>query len=354
MLSRCVYAGRFRERFVRWQRASALHRSDALHRHFAVPVYARKLDRGESPAIIRRRLLRRSAECYLAYLVLVTSAIIGGGLPATSFGHALLMLPRVQNGNILQFFTIGLLLAWPVLCLRRRFGVWSLVWLIGLIWVTTGVLSQFTWPSRNHPAAHLLSMLIGFPTNASSAYVLQCFTFALVGMLVGRTLRSDLPRISFGRVCAIILSAAVLITLFFWINDGTRTFLNGILLRYRFLNHPCYYAWGVIEAMGLLLLTRAIIPARFAGGRRWELAVSMGQRSLLAFVLGGVLLNLFQFKASSALLAAGTCAVYLLTIWVAIAAYSLFRSRRQPPRAAGPKADAQPALNTAGAASSSR
>jgi len=71
---------------------------------------------------VTRRLLLRSAQCYLGYQLTVIAAVIGGYLTAGAGAEALVFLQNSRFGNILRFYSFAMLAAIPIIWLRLRYG----------------------------------------------------------------------------------------------------------------------------------------------------------------------------------------------------------------------------------------
>ena len=88
-------------------------------------VYARKARENGLSSVVRRLILR-SAQCYLGYQLTVVAGMISDNISLSEGTNALLFLDNAMFGNILRLYSVVLLLAIPIIWIRYRTGTVSL------------------------------------------------------------------------------------------------------------------------------------------------------------------------------------------------------------------------------------
>lgn len=278
-------------------------------------------------ADVRRQTRLRSLQCYAMLMVCALASLLSGyispkGLLATAFFAA----PGGFAG-ILQFYSVVLLLVPTLLALRMRWGQMALLLPVAAAWLLGGLPDNLELGVLGNPAAVLLGVGQGLGPSAA-----QGLTFVVFGMFLGRAV---VERVTTGRIerrsgaaVAAFLALAICLLVADVAGSDLRTTVVNIIenRRYRGMNHPVYYAWGVFGSVlhigaAWLLLGTAKLQSRLGIG-------ALGRCSLFAFTLGNVVHFLlpalreepFVLRLSFAL--GSIAAVIGTTVW-----YEQFRAR---------------------------
>jgi hypothetical protein len=245
-------------------------------------------------AHVARRLLTRSAQCYLGYALTAFSGIFGGYLSLDQAVRALIFLDNAHYGNILRIFSIALFLAVPLIWLSRRYGVWVLILLLLCVWSCDILLKQ-------HMGMHFgilnpwVGILFGTGTFRIGPSIWHSMTFVLVGILLGKSLRGwyEYGLGQFYIACIFVVLLAMVVITYLVFDIGIANFIDYYTTygAYRAHNHIGYYAAGIlVGALTLLLLSR-IVPL-YEGLPNWaDLLLVCGRSTLFSFTLGNILLN---------------------------------------------------------------
>ena len=276
-----------------------------------------------------RRLLYRVMLCYLAFLTVAAAGFLGGTMSAKQFFLNLFLVQGALNANIFAIYFFVLLLTVPVLLLRLRFGVPSLlavvaaIWLLDVFWVEPAANPFMGLAGPLRLFAHLCDFLTGLGDSWGPS-ILHGMTLVLFGVtlahaLAAKTLRGALP-------CAVAVLAALTLVLREGQTAGWATFAQNIADYggYRAHNHEVYYAFGVLHALALMLaawaLTRVLPPAART------LLTYLGSRTFLYFLVANVILTAVprRFSASSVPLLA---LLYVLLLAVTYAVMNVWERR---------------------------
>ncbi len=150
-------------------------------------VYFRKAEKQGFKAMVQS-LLRRALQCYLAYLITVFIEWFSFNLTSVEAQRAVLFVGKSLFSGILKFYAIFLLLAIPVIWLRKRFGIWLISAIPVLVWMVDILIRQISWPSADQPIAYLTALVFGHPA-LSNFSVWHALTFMSFGMVLGYMLK---------------------------------------------------------------------------------------------------------------------------------------------------------------------
>jgi len=259
-------------------------------------VYARRA-RSDGLRPVSRRLLLRSAQCYLGYQLTVIAAVIGGYLTAGDAAEALVFLQKSRFGNILRFYSLAMLAAIPILWVRLRSGPATYAVLLALVWAAAPALAALEGRVGAGPLGSWAGILFGIGEMRVGPSVWHGMTFTLVGMMIAATLvgfRSATFSLRTFRlssagviaICALISGALVLESSAFEVAKAFAGF------EYRSSNHFGYYAIGLVASTSTLVLLSLVVPAHGALAAWTRTPLSLGTSSLLSFTAGNVILNL--------------------------------------------------------------
>jgi len=315
-------------------------------------VYYPALLKDGAPAV-RRRLLRRSWNCYVAYLITVAASVVGARRGALHGIAAALSLGAVQYGNILKFYAFALVVAIPLLEFRRRRGLVPTV-LVGLApWVAVFWLDRVPWPPPSSHVSYLTAMLVGRPVGRSWISLLHSQALVVSGMTIGWSLATGRERRSwavFYRTATAILLASFAVACALMVVLGPRQALSGYMtLRFRASHHVGYYAFGLLEATALLIGVSLLLPPRMPYSSRLTPFLSLGRSSLFAFTLGNCLLDFWprywRLPVATGLLAGAVVPAVVMGLVLLVDAGLL---ERLPTRGAAAPAPLPPALRKLG------
>lgn len=248
-------------------------------------AYVRKLEQNGFGGTVPR-LLWRSLQCYFGYVLTVVAGWAAGmydGLHALQAGFFIF---GVRHGNILQFYTVALVVAIPLLALRRRYGVLAVVGVCLGLWVLDPLLNALN-------AVHV-GRFGGIQT-LMTQMIPSSLTFIGAGMFVGQVLRFDraqLARALHQHVALVLAAGLAVVGVLVW-SSSAGTVLDSYLdfYAYRASHHIGYYVIGLIQAVGLCLLLFHVFPPRAQRPSPTSPLLCFGRCSLLSFTLGNILLT---------------------------------------------------------------
>lgn len=251
-----------------------------------------------------RRMLYRVMLCYLAFLVVAAAGFLGGTMTAKQFFLNLFLVQGALNANIFAIYFFVLLLTIPVLFMRLRFGVYSLlaviaaIWLLDVFWVEPAANPFMGRPGPLRLFTHLCDFLTGLGDSWGPS-ILHSMTLVLFGMslahaLGSKTLTGALP-------CSVAVAAALALVLHEGRTAGWANFARNVANYegYRAHNHEAYYAFGVLHALALMLFAWAltqVLPPAVRGVMTY-----LGSRTFLYFLVANAVLTAVprRFSVSS-------------------------------------------------------
>lgn len=274
--------------------------------HFATPtfillfgmmlelVYHPKLAKEGTNAVVRR-LLQRSLLCYLGYLVIAMAWIIKKNLPLSQLLETCLFLEKNSLNAIFKFWTVALLLAIPLLFLRKRKGLIVTVCFCLGTWLIVPLLNNIPWPARDHPLSYLTAFLLGKPSYMSPISLLHSMPLIGIGMFLGQALligkETRSFRIFYQRMgWILVLSFAFLLMLNLSNKMSIEALVAGYRVWLRYQHHLSYYTIGLIESLIGLLILSWIMSPKAQRQSKYSILLIFGRSSLLAYILGNLLL----------------------------------------------------------------
>jgi len=281
-------------------------------------VYVRRLERdGFGPTA--KRLFQRACLCYAGYAITVLCSAIGNhGFTSTIKGTlgALAGFGHGRFGNVLKFYAVAILLAIPMLAIRRRWGLWPLV--LGAVVVWAGITplmdylarpdgGLYDWPNRHNKVSKLMALFIGRPERASTFSVMHGMTLVVVGFLVGWSVSPQFGqkrRLMFYKVAAAISVVLVAIVGYLvWQHGASEVFSRYVGVEdkfyYRNLHHIGYYAISAISALVALLIFCQFLPPGTEMHERWTPLLAFGQYAIVAFTVGNCVLVMMPETATA-------------------------------------------------------
>mgnify|MGYP001822509197 CR=1 FL=1 len=264
-------------------------------------VYVRRaMDTGVQGVV--RRLVLRSAQCYLGYQLTVVASVLGGYLTPGEAARALVFMDTSHFGNILRFYSIALLLAIPLIRARLHWGVRVYGFLVIILWTVPMMFESALAGASFGSLDSLAGLLFGIGAAPVGPSVWHGMTFVLAGMFVGTSLTGwkspGFQLRTFHVASAVVMAVASLIVLILAREsspiDVARNFAN---LRYRTQNHIGYYAVGILGSSFMLVALSRLVPLNRQLADWTRVPLALGTSSLLSFTLGNILLNLFPARA---------------------------------------------------------
>lgn len=261
-------------------------------------VYARKaMENGLSSVV--RRLLVRSAQCYLGYQLTVVAGIIGGHMSPREGANALLFMDSAMFGNILRLYSVALLLAIPIIWIRCRAGTISLAIMLAAIWAGDLFLERYTGVSLGRLDT-MIGIFLGTGSTLYGPSIWHGMTFVFSGMLVAASLRNwnqyGLRRFYYTLLALAIVSSIVIASL------AADVSLTGVIRRfadysYRKHNHIGYYAVGLLTCAITLFILSRIIPLYGSLPDWTRKPLAFSRSSLLSYSIGNIILSVLPMTA---------------------------------------------------------
>jgi hypothetical protein len=251
-------------------------------------VYARKVaERGLDA--VAPRLLWRSLQCYAGYVVALTTAFAAGLFGPAHYVQALVFIYGGSGADILQFYTLALVAAVGLLALRARAGIAATAAACFGLWLLTPVMDALVSVPVGRFSGLQDLLVRGLPLNLS---------FVAGGMLVGHALRAPDERrtgVFAGRL-ALLAGLCLAVAAGILATSAPAAVLDGYLdlYQYRLSHHVGYYAFGLLQAVGLSALLYAAFPPRRRALPAAAPLLAFGRSSLLAFTLGNALLSVVK------------------------------------------------------------
>ncbi len=292
-------------------------------------VYYKKYQKNGLEGMVPK-LVTRSLQCYRGYILIALAGLIGGVLTFNRTIAAVLFLSKTHYGNILKLYAVFMLLAIPILIIRKKVGIDKIFFASLCIWFIYPFY-DFISISNAHLAS-LTSVLFGLGGQEGPS-VLLSFSLVAAGMFLSSKISFEKP-ITFIRTSLVMLliSLTILVTGIQLIGVGEFIDLfysNG----FRVANHPIYYVYGLTVALCLSLLCFAIYPfknPRFVG---LESLMIFSKMSLEAFTYGNILLNLFylDIKGLGLGLIGPVCFLFLLYALLRFLEYLIYQRKVELP-----------------------
>ena len=252
-------------------------------------VYLRKAEKLGFKVMVQS-LLSRALQCYLAFVVTVFIEWFGQQLSTADAQLAVVFMGNSLFSGILQFYTIFLLLAIPIIWLRKRFGIWLITALPIVVWLADLLLDRLNWPAADQPLSHLTALLFGHP-GVSNFSLWHALTFMSFGMLVGYMFkRSKLAGNwqAFQKTLLVLFLLCLAVSLVFVLPTTWADFYFDFSNVYRINHQIPYYSIGSMGAFLLLWITWKF--RRFLTHPWLDLTITtLGRDSLWAFAVGNSL-----------------------------------------------------------------
>lgn len=263
-------------------------------------VYTSKA-RQQGLSSIIRRLVLRSAQCYLGYQLTIVAGIFGHHLTTAEGARALVFMGDAHFSNILRLYTVAMLLAIPVIWLRCRLGSWFLPLMLAIVWAGDIGLESYHGASlgRLDP---LMGVFLGIGSHPSGPSIWHGMTFVFAGMMVASSLRNwkELGLRRFYYTSSLLAAFSALVITKLAMDSSLISVASQFAdFTYRVNNDIGYYAGGLLACAITLLLLSRIIPLYTTLPRWTRVPLSFSRCSLLSYSLGNIMLNLIPLGMAS-------------------------------------------------------
>lgn len=240
--------------------------------------------------VMVQSLLQRALQCYLAFVVTVFIEWFSQQLSTGDAQLAVVFMGNSLFSGILQFYTIFLLLAIPIIWLRKRFGIWLISAVPIVVWLGDLLLNRMAWPPVARPLSHLTGLLFGHPA-VSNFSMWHSLTFMSFGMLVGYMFKRSRQAGNWRAFQVTLLSLFLLclaVSLVFVLPLTWGDFFFDFSNKYRINHQIPYYTIGSMGAFLLLWITWKL--RRFLTHPWLDFTITtLGMNSLWAFAVGNSL-----------------------------------------------------------------
>ncbi len=255
-------------------------------------VYARQYEAGRQVEIIQR-LLTRSVQCWLLYVLTCAGMCIAAGLPFTYFVRCALLLGDTPFTDILKFYAM-LMLAAPLLVhVSVTRGLLPLVAVVAAVQLLFPVISRIP-PIQGFPGAETVSAFLygGQYLGHTGPSVIHGLGFVVFGMLLGRFWQARPGRefLLSGPDWTLRLAFLGLFSVTaLWIALGNFDFSQpDVRTLLRNTNHPLYLLFGCTATVFFVEFFTAI--RRLSGIGTSSFWMIFGRTSLFTFCFGNILL----------------------------------------------------------------
>jgi len=244
------------------------------------------------PALTSRRILYRAQQCYGAFLIIILVKFLTGQENALHAVQAALFLKRISNGTIFQLYALLLPATIGLLWLHRRTGPAGLVIVAALVWIASPMISAIDtmphWRLRDFG-----TILVGFG-NSWGPSVYHGLSLVVFGMLAGAVISRAQNQQGWQHSAvgaAVLIAGATAFVADEVSQIGLRSFAAGIVDSgtYRWNNDIQYYAFGILAAVALLILSHRL--SHLLPSTVFTVPDTLGRYTLTYFLLGEVLVQ---------------------------------------------------------------
>ncbi|MGV0912682.1 OpgC domain-containing protein [Martelella sp. FOR1707] len=242
-------------------------------------AYLSKLRKGTALPRIRGRLTSRMLICAALFAGLTLAATVSGNL---SFQQGLLAVTGMGPGRfseILLIYTVLFAVVIALLPALRRYGSLPVLVLAGLAWCLKLTLDGMA-PQSGYPLTLVTGVGLGY-----GPALLPSMTFLGFGLAIGEVLTGR------RNIVIPVLMLAVAVVICLTELSGGPMEAGRRFLANRWLNHPGYYAVGIVAFVGLGLCLQLSLSLPHVASVTAAFA-TIGTQSLLIYGGGNLVLNL--------------------------------------------------------------
>lgn len=268
-------------------------------------VYIPRLSRGpEAADNVARRLLSRMVTCYLIFGAITLAAVLSGKIPVEKGLQAMAFANAGRFGEVLKIYSVLFLVIVASLPLLKRFGLAWIVTLAGLGWLLSHAVASVAAPGNV-----ALQFFTGYD-NGFGPSVAHSFTFVAFGVAIGEAVTGRRSLLLPGAVAAVAVAALAIAT----VRLGPFVVAHGLgTYEFRSLNHPLYYAYGIVSTSVALILFKTIWARGILGGLSGTLA-ELGKRSLFVYGFGNVAMNLLPTYGGNPVIALALAVAFMAVL----------------------------------------
>ena len=255
-------------------------------------VYARQYEAGRQVEITQR-LLTRSLQCWLLYVLTCAGMCIAAGLPFSYFIRCALLLGDTPFTDILKFYAALMLFAPLLVHVSVSRGLAPLVAVVVLVQLSFPVISKLP-PMQGFAGSETLSAFLygGQYLGHTGPSVIHGLGFVVFGMLLGRFWQTRPGREFLLSGPDWKLRAAFLallsVTALWMILGNYNIGLPDVRTMLRNTNHPLYLLFGCTATVVFVEVFTAI--RRLSGIGTTSFWMIFGRTSLFTFCFGNILL----------------------------------------------------------------
>ncbi|WP_188464742.1 OpgC domain-containing protein [Marivirga lumbricoides] len=280
-------------------------------------VYLKRL-KVKGLSSIRPQLIKRSFQCYLGFMLTSLAGLIGGYMTVKGLLGSSIFVVNNHYGNILKIYCVLILLAIPMLLLRRNYGIWSLIILCFSFWIFYPITSQIEVANGN--INNFTSFIFGVG-NSGGPSVIHALSIVSLGMLSATFIdfnnRWKFPKMNM-LLLLVIMSGICLYLFSIPFNDFIENYFSN---NYRNNNHPLYYLVSLSLAIILILIFSTLIPLGIKLKPWTNHLLVFGRNSLSAFTIGNIILNLIYNEAKDYTFSIVIPLLFIILIYVILFAY---------------------------------
>tara|TARA_R110001592_G_scaffold363341_1_gene684446 strand:+ start:70547 stop:71545 length:999 start_codon:yes stop_codon:yes gene_type:complete len=255
-------------------------------------VYAKKT-RELGGKAVKQRLLARSFQCYLAYVLTSFCGFLGGYYSEGNFIYSLFFFGDARFGNILRVYAVLLLLVPVIIRLRIRLGTGFILISYVCVVLSFNLLEEtrnLSFGFLDHP----LNVFFGAGPVKGGPSIWHSLSFLLAGMFIASSLEciSNKSNNQFYTYCLYLLACSLILALFLIQESPSEAWTKFADMSYRLHNMAGYYLIGVVCSVITLAVFSVVIGKKPLP--KWaNILMPMGYSSLFSYTFGNCLLNLF-------------------------------------------------------------
>ncbi|WP_296622211.1 OpgC domain-containing protein [Marivirga sp.] len=255
-------------------------------------IYLRRL-KEKGLSAIKPKLFKRSFQCYLGFILTSIAGLIGGYLTLKSAFATTFFAANTHYGNILKIYSVLIILAIPLLLIRKKYGIWSLIALSIAIWCFYPIFNSID--INNGSINIFMSAMFGIGESGGPS-VLHSISIVSIGMLSASFIDFK-DKWKFPKYNAILLLILLTITGFILFITPWGEFLDKYFNNiYRDTNHPIYYSVALSLAVIHIIIFSALIPLGTKLKPWTKHLLLFGRNSLSAFTIANIILNLIFLR----------------------------------------------------------
>lgn len=237
------------------------------------------------------KLLKRSLQCYFGYLLTIVAGFLGGILTFKRSIAAALFMSNTHYGNILKLYAVMLIIAIPLLIIRRKYGI-RIVWFVVMALSFSSYFLFKDLPIGKSHLTALLSTLFGIGASGGPS-IFNSLTLVITGMLCAGFISYEKKYRFIANSGILWIATFVVVFLMVGVIGPKAVIENYYSNTFRIINHPFYYMAGLNLSILIAIVFAALFPIGARINNHLFKFLIFGRSSLMAFTTGNVILNLF-------------------------------------------------------------